>query len=76
VLRLPPRLASCVLAAIVLHADRAAAARAPLVDAAKQADRAAVRALLDQGAAVNGAEPDGTTALHGASAGQPGRRTR
>jgi ankyrin repeat protein len=34
-----------------------------LVDAAKQGDRAAVRALLDRGAAANLAAADGTTAL-------------
>ena len=39
----------------------------PLVDAAKSADWAAVRILLEQGADVNVAAPDGTTALHWAS---------
>jgi ankyrin len=39
----------------------------PLVDAAKNADKDAVRALLKQGANVNAAEADGTTALHWAS---------
>ena len=39
----------------------------PLVDAAKNADREALRALLDQGASVDAAEVDGTTALHWAS---------
>ncbi|MBI2187188.1 MAG: ankyrin repeat domain-containing protein [Acidobacteria bacterium] len=38
-----------------------------LIDAAKNADPAAVRALLKQGANVNAAEADGTTALHWAS---------
>ncbi len=38
-----------------------------LVDAAKQGERAAVRSLLDQGASVDAAEGDGTTALHWAS---------
>lgn len=39
----------------------------PLVDAAKNADWEAVQVLLEQGADVNGATPDGTTALHWAS---------
>ena len=38
-----------------------------LVDAAKNADTDAVRALLEQGARVNATEADGTTALHWAS---------
>ena len=36
----------------------------PLVDAVKRQDVAAVRALVAQGADVNEAQPDGTTALH------------
>ncbi len=36
----------------------------PLIEAVKQADLVAVRALLDQGAAVDVPEVDGTTALH------------
>jgi ankyrin len=39
----------------------------PLVDAARNADRDAVRALLQKKVDVNAAEPDGTTALHWAS---------
>lgn len=39
----------------------------PLVEAAKRADTDAVRALLEQGADVDAAEGDGTTALHWAS---------
>ena len=39
----------------------------PLVDAARNADPDAVRALLQKGANVNTAEADGTTALHWAS---------
>ncbi|MBI3050447.1 MAG: ankyrin repeat domain-containing protein [Acidobacteria bacterium] len=35
-----------------------------LIDAAKNADQSAVRALLKQGANVNASEADGTTALH------------
>jgi ankyrin len=41
--------------------------RPPLVDAARNADRDALRALLQQGANVNSADADGTTALHWAS---------
>jgi ankyrin repeat protein len=39
----------------------------PLVDAARNADPEAVRALLQKGVNVNTAEADGTTALHWAS---------
>jgi len=39
----------------------------PLVDAAKNADRNTLRALLKPGADVNAAQGDGTTALHWAS---------
>jgi len=45
----------------------AAAGRAPLVEAAKSGDAAAVRALLENKADVNVADGDGTTALHWAS---------
>src|SRR6266481_3177116 len=46
----------------------AAAAPGPtLVDAAKNADREALRALIQPGTDVNAAEGDGTTALHWAS---------
>src|SRR5213593_3245695 len=45
----------------------AGSSRPPLVDAARNADREAVRALIQQGANVNAAEADGTTALHWAS---------
>jgi uncharacterized protein len=44
-----------------------AAAGAPLVDAVKRHDGAAVNALLDRGADVNAVEADGTTALHWAA---------
>lgn len=40
------------------------AAGPPLVEAVKRGDSAEVRALLERKADVNGAEPDGTTALH------------
>jgi ankyrin repeat protein len=45
----------------------AGGSRPPLVDAARNADRDALRALLQQGASVNAADADGTTALHWAS---------
>ena len=45
----------------------AAGPRPALIDAAKNVDRGAVRALLKQGANVNAAAADGTTALHWAS---------
>jgi ankyrin repeat protein len=41
-----------------------AAARPAIVDAARNNDREALRALLQKGANVNESEPDGTTALH------------
>jgi ankyrin len=41
--------------------------RRSLIDAARSSDRVALRALLQQGANVNVAEADGTTALHWAS---------
>jgi len=57
--RLIPLLALCLVGA---GGDRPS-----LVDAAKNADKEAVRTLLKQGAGVNAAEADGTTALHWAS---------
>jgi ankyrin repeat protein len=39
----------------------------PIVDAAKSGNRDAIRTLLDQGANVDAADADGTTALHWAS---------
>ena len=45
----------------------AGAARPPLVDAAKNGDREAVRALVQKKVDVNTADADGTTALHWAS---------
>ena len=57
-----------VAAAVLSVAGAVAFAETPpLVDAAKQDDAAAVVALLDGGASVTAAEPDGATALHWAS---------
>ncbi len=55
------------LLVVFVVAAAAAANRPSLVDAAKNGDRDALRALLQKGASVNAAEPDGTTALHWAS---------
>src|SRR5262245_40119186 len=44
-----------------------AADRLPIVEAARNADANALRAQLKQGADVNAASADGTTALHWAS---------
>ena len=41
--------------------------RPALIDAAKNVDKDAVRALVKEGANVNAADTDGTTALHWAS---------
>jgi ankyrin repeat protein len=53
--------------AAFVAASAAAAERSPLVDAARNADAAQVRALVQHGASVNAADADGTTALHWAS---------
>ena len=58
--------ALCVSVSLWLSAA-AAADRAPLLDAAKNGDAEAVRALLQKKVDVNAAEGDGTTALHWAS---------
>ena len=58
------RLASGLLAFVLCTAAGVATAQSPLVEAVKQGDLAAVRALLDRGAAVDAPELDGTTALH------------
>lgn len=62
---------TCILASLLvlvsLVSARAAEGDAPLLDAVRVGDTASVRALLGQGADVNTAEPDGTTALHWAS---------
>jgi uncharacterized protein len=52
---------------LLVAAVAAAADRPPLIDAAKNADAAAVRALVGKHVDVNAAEADGTTALHWAS---------
>ncbi len=51
----------------VLLTGASAVERPPLVDAAKNSDQVAVRALLKQGADVNATDADGTTALLWAS---------
>ena len=51
----------------LLTASAFGADRPPLVDAAKNADRSALQALIKQGTNVNAADADGTTALHWAS---------
>jgi len=56
---------ACV--AIFAFTTGEAAERTPLIDAAKNADTAAVRSLLQKKTDVNAAEEDGTTALHWAS---------
>jgi ankyrin repeat protein len=65
------RLSPVALAVLLVFGARGAgwagADRPPLIDAAKNADREALRALLKQGVNVNAAEADGTTALHWAS---------
>ncbi len=55
------------LAVLLATGSGAAAEAPPLVDAARHADAAAVRALLDGGADAAAAAVDGTTALHWAS---------
>jgi ankyrin len=60
-----PRLIPLGLAVLLMGA--AAVERLPLIDAARNSDQAAVRALLKQGADVNATDADGTTALLWAS---------
>ena len=54
----------------------ALAADAPLIDAVRATDVERVRALIDQGADVRAAEPDGTTPLHWAAHGRQVEITR
>jgi len=61
------RLGLVLLGVVVASLTGAAAGPLPLVAAAKDADKDALRALLQKGASVNAAEADGTTALHWAS---------
>jgi ankyrin repeat protein len=65
--RLISTLASVVVVVITAASAAAGADRPPLVEAAKNADKDAVRALLQKKVDVNLAEVDGTTALHWAS---------
>ena len=58
-------LVACVLSASAATAT--AAVDVPLVDAVKAGDVARARTLIEQGAGVNDAEPDGTTPLHWAA---------
>src|SRR5690242_4367441 len=61
-------LVCCFYLYICVSNALAADPRPPLVQAAKNGEREAVRALLKRsGANVNATEPDGTTALHWAS---------
>jgi len=57
----------CLGTAGVLVSTDAAGRDNPLVEAARRADAAAVRTLLDGGADAGAAEADGTTALHWAA---------
>ena len=57
-------LGSCLLAILVMGA---AAVEHPLIEAARNSDRATVRRLVQEKVDVNAPEPDGTTALHWAS---------
>jgi ankyrin repeat protein len=52
---------------VLLAAVAALAGDVRVADAAKRGDSASVRELLRSGADVNGAQPDGTTALHWAA---------
>ena len=68
--RVSTSLAALLVAGLVVNGDIAAlraADRVPLIDAARNADIKALRALLTQGVDVNAAAADGTTALHWAS---------
>jgi ankyrin repeat protein len=58
---------ACLLALVFAASPFARAGGSPVADAAMQADVAAVRLLLRQGADVNAAEGDGMTALHWAA---------
>lgn len=58
----------CLAVAVLGSSSLAGAATdAPLANAIQRSDRAAIRQLLDKKAAINVAQPDGTTALHWAT---------
>jgi ankyrin repeat protein len=61
------RRAMKTLCILLLSSFAACAASSPVADAAQNRDAAALQALLKQHAAVNAAQPDGTTALHWAA---------
>ena len=61
------KITGLVLVGLGLTAPAFAAARAALADAAEQRDNTSLRTLLRTGADVNGAQVDGTTALHWAA---------
>jgi len=54
----------CLVVGLLVAGTAVGAARPPLVDAAKNGDRQAVRALVQAKVDVNAADADGTTALH------------
>jgi ankyrin repeat protein len=56
-----------ILAGIAVSVFAAEGARPALIDAARNGDKDALRALIQKKADVNAAEPDGATALHWAS---------
>jgi len=60
-------MAAGLVAGVLASAMVAAQAQAPVADAAMQGDRAAVKALLQQGGDVNAAQGDGMTGLHWAA---------
>jgi ankyrin repeat protein len=57
----------CVVLLVVLPFTASAVNRPPLIEAAKNGEKDALRTLLQKGANVNAAEGDGSTALHWAS---------
>ena len=60
-------IAISAIAVLSLGVALGAQAQAPIANAAQAGDRETVRALLKKGADVNGAQGDGTTALHWAA---------
>ena len=65
--RVAMSLAARRVVAFVARRVAAAAERPALIDAARNADREALRALIQKKVDVNAADADGTTALHWAS---------